>query len=310
MSDQLSAQSNIFMIGLLDSLSIHRTLPILVNNGQIAKLTFLILGANTFLLLGSIFVFHRGINPIFDLINSPPQDEVLASITTAAIDQLDGTSQSSSVKMLWILYQSFWLYPICILCYVCSMFWYQDLADLVHKHLMRDPNKTPLAKSVGGAMYGTLVWLFLFIQVQLLTVASPILFNHAISILDIFFRGLQADDVNSYVINAVGKYGGLYILQFFALVTQLFGLTMMSLLYGWYGFDPEWISSGMGPDQRFRILEKHWAYFVGFGFPYVVLMKTTSFFVGYGSFLALFPFCIMLGSISCTSVDINGTQIY
>ena len=44
-------------------------------------------------------------------------------------------------------------------------------------------------------------------------------------------------------------------------------------------------------------MESHWAYFVGFGFPYVMLSRNTTYFVGYGIFLALFPFCIMLGCI-------------
>jgi hypothetical protein len=45
-------------------------------------------------------------------------------------------------------------------------------------------------------------------------------------------------------------------------------------------------------------MERHWAYFIGFGFPYVVLIKSTSFFFGFGAFLAIFPVCIMLGSVS------------
>ena len=37
---------------------------------------------------------------------------------------------------------------------------------------------------------------------------------------------------------------------------------------------------------------------IGFGIPYTILVKNVSFFVGYGSYMALFPFCIMLGGIS------------
>ena len=57
------------------------------------------------------------------------------------------------------------------------------------------------------------------------------------------------------------------------------------------------ISSGADPDTRFSRVEKFWPYFLGFGLPYLLLMKLTDFYVGYGLFLALFPFCIMLGSI-------------
>ena len=45
-------------------------------------------------------------------------------------------------------------------------------------------------------------------------------------------------------------------------------------------------------------MEKYWCYFLGFGAPYTILNRTAPFFVGYGLFLAAFPFCIMLGGIS------------
>ena len=66
------------------------------------------------------------------------------------------------------------------------------------------------------------------------------------------------------------------------------------------------ISSGADPDTRFSRVEKFWPYFLGFGLPYLLLMKLTDFYVGYGLFLALFPFCIMLGSI----YDYRVAQVY
>ena len=69
-----------------------------------------------------------------------------------------------------------------------------------------------------------------------------------------------------------------------------------------YGFDPSWISADVDPDERCRIMEKNWTYFVGFGLPYVIILKNSSFFFGYGVFLALFPFCIMLGSVTDPSL--------
>ena len=58
------------------------------------------------------------------------------------------------------------------------------------------------------------------------------------------------------------------------------------------------ISNDIDPDARLCILENYWAYFFGFGLPYFLLFKFTPFFIGYGIYLALFPFCIMLGSIN------------
>jgi hypothetical protein len=58
------------------------------------------------------------------------------------------------------------------------------------------------------------------------------------------------------------------------------------------------ISNDVDADTRLTIIETHWPYFLGFGLPYVLLFKFTSFFIGYGIFLAIFPFGIMMGSLS------------
>ena len=51
--------------------------------------------------------------------------------------------------------------------------------------------------------------------------------------------------------------------------------------------------------------------YVGFGIPYTLLVKNVSFFVGYGSYMALFPFCIMLGGISdYEKVGISSSSYY
>lgn len=57
-------------------------------------------------------------------------------------------------------------------------------------------------------------------------------------------------------------------------------------------------ASGLDPDARLLIIEQNWAYFVGFGCPSVLLLRSTSFFMGYGIYLALFPVCIILGGLS------------
>jgi hypothetical protein len=62
-------------------------------------------------------------------------------------------------------------------------------------------------------------------------------------------------------------------------------------------------------DVRLAIIERHWAYFFGFGLPYVLMLRYTSFFVGYGLFLALFPFCIMMGSLSDYSAPYQGLSL-
>jgi hypothetical protein len=294
----VSANLNLFLIGLIHSLSLHKTLPILVNDRQSAILTLQILGTNTGLLLGSIYFFSSAMGPILNQIKqiiSPPEATELMP-------------EGGSDQFVWVMYQSLWLLPICGLCYGCSMAWYQDLADSTYRYLQGMPKSASLTKSVGNALYGTLVWASAFLQVKILTLIIPIVCDKLASIVDVFFLGLNVslnlpvtagtDSAVSLISSIVLgiKHSILLWVHVASFASKLAGLALLCLMYGWYGFDPKWIAAGLDPDERFSILEKHWAYFMGFGVAFVVLMENTSFFVGYGVFLGLFPFSIMLGS--------------
>jgi hypothetical protein len=281
---------NIFVLihGVVDALSVHKTVRILVNDMPSARMTLQILSANIVLLIGSILLYQKAILPLLTIINNKltSKDELL---------QID-----DNVKSVWILYQSLWLLPMCILCYGCSMLWYQDLADSTFKYLKGIPKATTLSKSVGHALYGTLVWLCAFIQVKLLTIMCPLVCFHLESAMSLFFIGVQATipltTASKMVVAAIEQMVALS-LRMVAHIAKLAGLTLLCLMYGWYAFDPKWIAEGLDPDSRFCLLERYWAYFVGYGLPCVLLLENTSFFVGFGVFLSIFPFCILIGSV-------------
>lgn len=288
LSAWLTVNGNAFCAGIIDTFSIHRTIPILVNDMTSARLTAQILGTNAALLLGSIYFYSKGLGPLLDYMKTNIGDEVPA---VSYADQLG-----------WVMYQALWLVPILGLCYGCSTAWYQDLSDSTYRHLLGVPKSTPLTKSVGQALYGTLVWASAFVQVKLLAMIGPMIFAQISSAVDLFFLGLTSSSAGApttlYVSILTGLKEGLKMwIRTASFASRYVGLALLCLMYGWYGFDPKWISSGLDPDARFAIMERHWAYFMGFGFPYVFLMENTSFFVGYGVFLACFPFCIMLGSV-------------
>jgi len=287
----LTTNVSIFIVGIVDTFSLHKTLPILVNDRASALLTLQILGTNTALLLGSIYFYEKGVGPLLGYIN------------TNVVNSGEIGQDSYNDQLLRVLYQSLWLLPICGLCYALSTIWYQDLADSTFRYLKGVPKTTPLTKSVGHALYGTLVWVSAFVQVKLLAAVAPLVFAQLSAAVEMFFLGLSSStggDASSLTTSILMglKAGLLHWIRLASFGSRFLGLAFLCLMYGWYGFDPKWIASGMDPDERFGILERHWAYFMGFGFPYVMLMENTSFFVGYGTFLALFPFCIMLGSVS------------
>ncbi|KAJ1419887.1 hypothetical protein B484DRAFT_453255 [Ochromonadaceae sp. CCMP2298] len=292
--------ANIFVAGIMDSLSFHRTLRILVNDGVSARLVLMLVSTNGVLLLGSIFLYSEAIEPLLGFMKG----------RFTPTDELD-----TSDSYLWGLYQLLWLLPICALCYGCSTLWYQDLADNTYKYLQGVPKSSSLSKSVGNALYGTLVWASVFVQVKFLTVVAPLLLGQMCSGVEYMFQDAVTPSTAGHTAAAALEVAGLWValkgsvalglkhsvllwLKGAGALASFLGLALMCVLYGWYAFDPKWIAAGLDPDARFCILERHWAYFLGFGFPYVLLLENTSFFTGFGSFLGLFPFCILLGSVT------------
>jgi etoposide-induced 2.4 mRNA len=230
------------------------------------------------LLLGSVAIFNHGISPILTGLND---------LVTPEARELEGTGTYLS----WLLYQSFWLAPICVLCYVLSVNWYQSLADRTFKYLRKTSKTSSASRVITDTIYSTLVWIFVFLQVQCLLRGAPLLVALVDSVWSLVAGGMSADRLSPVAVNSV-------LTVFFLNFTKFVGLTLMCVLYGWYCFDPVWIAEGVLPDVRYHTLHERWAYFLGFGFPYVVMIQTTGFFTGYGLFLACFPISIMLGALS------------
>lgn len=269
----------LFLDGIIDSLSFHRTIPMLVACKGARNVTFKVLASNTILLLGSLMIYYKGIIPTVDFMSS---NSLLSSTTNNLLSHL-----------IYLTYHILWVIPIYIICYTSSTAWYQELADHVYKHVNGVPKVKGLKDAATEGTYATLAWLMIFAQVQLFNNLTPVISSYLKSLLTYIFASTTAEHIifhsthlSTHAIIDVSNYLG-----------QFIGIFLSCALYGWYGFDPYWIATGIDPDERFHIMETHWAYFVGFGLPYVLLGRFTTFFVGYGIFLALFPFCIMLGCI-------------
>lgn len=261
----LKAISNIALVGLMDSLSFQRTIPIIYNSQPIYSLIISVVGANLISFIGFVLIYNKGISPLIQFVSGG------LGFNSILSDQVAST-----------IYHSNWLVPICALCYISSMAWYQELADLIYKQAKGLDKNASITKTIANGLYGFLLWFIAFLQVQLLSAGLPAL------LIAIATQMTTSTSASSTV----------YLLHLAALLSQLAGLLMNSCMYGWYSFDPFWIASDVDPDQRLGIIEHHWAYFIGFGLPYILLFKLLPFFAAYGLFMALFPFCIMLGSVS------------
>mmetsp|Transcript_1926 Transcript_1926/g.3059 ORF Transcript_1926/g.3059 Transcript_1926/m.3059 type:complete len:341 (+) Transcript_1926:117-1139(+) len=273
-------QSKVFAIGISDSLSINRILPLVVNDSAISFITAKILVAFCVLLICFQYLFHRGIVPVANIFQ---------------IDISTVIAENNTENFVWYIIG---LVPICLQMYRYSMSWYQELADYSYKYVKGSPKDSSLLKSDDPANRGTWIWLFTFLQVQLLTSVVPLLFNSIQPYLDLLCTRFESHYPLFFASSS--PFRRLLFTAFWStsFLLQFCGFAMMCMLYGSYAFDPQWIADGMDPYKRCDLMERHWAYFIGFGFPYVVLVKSTSFFVGFGAFLAVFPLCIMLGSVS------------
>ena len=118
-------QSNIvlFIDGIIDSLSYHKCIPLLVNCPGARNVTFKVLASNTILLLGSLMIYHKGIIPTVDFISS----------RVPVIDNNDPTTNTVLSHLIYLTYHTLWVIPIYIICYTSSIAWYQELADHVYK---------------------------------------------------------------------------------------------------------------------------------------------------------------------------------
>ena len=271
--------------GFLDSVSLHKTLKVLVNSDEIRNKTFLCLAANVVMLLGSVFIFELGIRPAIENIGKSllPDSETIVNLV---------------YYYLSYFYHVVWILPIWIMCYFVSVRWCQDIANLSYEYTTRKrPKQSPMTE----AAYGLIVWLFVFLEVQLLSNIIPYLLNYLVIFLN------NASESSSYHI----IYNPMLVIIFFVTFSsKVLGFTLGCIMYGWYGFDHYWIADGKGPDARFQLIEKRWVYLLGFGLPYGILVKNTTFFVGYGAYLTLFPLKIIMGSLLGDSLSNSSALKY
>lgn len=275
----------IFLQGLIDSLSFHRTIPDLVNNSTAATVMGKILVANGVLILGSLVLFHRGIVPFLDILGQ---------------DSFDRANSRHYEGLLWFVYRWLWLGPICVLCYVCCLAWYSELGASLKKKVPTQSQKSMdfLNQSL-QTIYALLVWVVAFAQLQLINNVIPMM----ISVLEVIVERVLVADTSStasFSIQAMSfvRSAVLQVVHLLKLSNTVMGWLLMTTLYAWYCFDPIWIAQGVNPDERFSRIHKHLSYFLGFGIPYTILLKNTSFFVGFAIFLMVFPLSVILGSVS------------
>ena len=68
----------------------------------------------------------------------------------------------------------------------------------------------------------------------------------------------------------------------------------MSWSFALYAFDYKWALRGWNVATRFDHVERHWAFFLGFGLPCTLLTIVFPYFISYGVYSYMFPLFILL----------------
>jgi hypothetical protein len=228
---KVASAFNCFSRGILDSISVHKTLPLLVNRPNLAVTVGQILAANLGLLLGAIALFDKVITPgLKHLRREIVVGEAAGILTESETDIF--------VKIIWILFYTFFIVPIFILCYGCSSSWYQTVADDMHKREKGLSKEAAVVKSLADGAYSLVSWFVLFGQLEILSTIAPMLLDWAISFVNSYSKTGDTTEVASlaFQISVSALLLALITaaLRHLKSLCYLASLVLMSALYGWY----------------------------------------------------------------------------
>lgn len=264
--------------GLTDSLSLHKSIPVLCNCPEALNFTSKILLCNLLLLIGSVIMYDNGLFPSL---------QYLKRLVYNNMSSENVVDQSFVLDAAFSFYRSFWILPVYFLCYICNTIWCQDLANCLCKYFKDDQKKIASKKSrdlISESVFKAIIWIIVFSKVQIILQIFPHFGNSLATILFDKF--------------SLFGFGMSIFCRLFAGLCYLIGLVLMSVVYAWYSFDATWDVMGTSLNQRFAAMDSNWLYFVGFGLHATIIIKSSSFFVGYGLFMLCFPFSIILAKVS------------
>ena len=266
-----------FVIGMLDALSFHKTLVFFVHDAKVGWCSVKCFCLNGVIFVGGILLFNNVLLPITRHFRSMIGFHATgdAALAFEAHSPLAGEALDA---VLSLIFKALWTIPIYLLSFVLNTIWYQDIADQAYaRHMGRPRLQTPVAM-VRDFVFQTLVLLALLVQSQVLRIT-----------LGTVERLL---------------WGRSYI-GFAAFVAY------MSWSFALYAFDYKWALRGWNVATRFDHVERHWAFFLGFGLPCTLLTILFPYFISYGVYSYMFPLFILLairsdeaaGLLSQTTTD-------
>eukprot|EP01029_Cantina_marsupialis_P003441 TRINITY_DN133045_c0_g2_i1.p1 TRINITY_DN133045_c0_g2~~TRINITY_DN133045_c0_g2_i1.p1 ORF type:complete len:296 (+),score=37.41 TRINITY_DN133045_c0_g2_i1:219-1106(+) len=112
---------HVFLQGLKDAVSLHKTILFYYDSRVIRLRTFQCLALNGALFLGSIVIMNKGILPLMQALSG-----YIDQIRPGSISELSETFVEFLVSTF---YHVFWLYPIYIISLILNAVWFQNIAE-------------------------------------------------------------------------------------------------------------------------------------------------------------------------------------
>jgi len=238
--------------GLWDSLSLWRALGVVLCSRSTALSTFKVLAAS---LVAWIALWG-----------------LVTKVAGQAQDLYSGKGGHNVTEVF--LWASFCLplYLVALVKYILPS--YQELADSQTRYQRKLETVT---RSTDDALTSFCMWIFLWLQQQLLLGLAP--------------------PLSVWILSSFAQHIHSKALVPFDLASFVVGHLLWCVLYGWYTFDPYLISTTHNLDFRVRLLETRWAYFLGYGLPLCVLAKTLPFLHNMAVYLFIFPFLVLQAGV-------------
>lgn len=261
----------LIVVGIIDSFSLYKVIPILLKKKHVASILLQIALMNVLLVLGSIAFYEIAIKWL-SLSNDYYKDD---SLSVVQIDYVKTT--------VFTIYHLFWLFPILSLCYACTYSLNQKLSKELQAKGSKD--KANSNNNAQETIYLTVFWLIFYIQTQLLFKVIPSLITLMCSILVKF---------DEYLLFNVARVSLMIVGQ----TSYIVGYSYSAFLYGWYSFDLRYSNENLTVEERIHVMGHHFEYLLGFGVSYVILFLSFNIFFAYGIYLIVFPFSLILGTVS------------
>lgn len=311
-----------FWKGFKDAVDIVPAIFIIYSSKKIQKKLFYIFLLNSIIFIGSIHLFNHIIHPFFNsifyflgliiqvedqsannLVNNGQESSIFSFLSSFIFTdnfvqqqhyqkqiylkqlEIKNTYESGYFfywfsSLLSFFYYSFWIYPIYVFSFIVNGFSFQEIANYSYqlqiKSKINQKNLSSIQspaeeESINEKSSTGLTYKKFIEQCSSNIYKSLILFNFYILSMIVY----------SILPNPIGPF---------------LSFCMFSLHSSFYSFEFKWKFKNWSLQQQMNVLEEHWIYFLGFGFPCTVLNFFYTPLISAGIFSSLFPIYIILAS--------------